>query len=116
MKVKYATSIVEDMDESIKFYTDALGFKIDSQYNPGPGLMITLMKGEGDAMVELIKNTTDEPGFYSVGMIVRDLNATLKELKLKDINILTEPIRTLVGTMAFIEDPNRVRICLIQYH
>ena len=55
MKIKYATMAVADMDESIKFYTKVLGLKIDSQHNPYPGLRITLLKGEGDAMIELIE-------------------------------------------------------------
>lgn len=33
MKIKYATMIVNDMDESIKFYTEVMGFEIDSQYD-----------------------------------------------------------------------------------
>ena len=32
MKVKYATIVVEDMNESIKFYTEVMGFEIDSQH------------------------------------------------------------------------------------
>ena len=55
MKVKYATIIVEDMDESIKFYTEVMGLEIDSRHNPQPGATITLLKGEADAMIELIK-------------------------------------------------------------
>ena len=53
MKVKYATIIVRSMDESIAFYSDVMGFAVDSQYRPRPGIVITLMKGAGEAMVEL---------------------------------------------------------------
>ena len=56
MKIKYVTIIVADMDESVKFYTEVLGFEIDSIHNPYPGLTIKLLKGEGDAMLELIEN------------------------------------------------------------
>ena len=115
MKVKYATLIVEDMDESIKFYTEVMGFEIESHHNPQPGVIINLLKGKGDAMIELIKNTRDEPGFYSVGMDVEDINATMKELKLKGAKITMEPIPITVGFLAFVEDPNGVRIALIQH-
>ncbi|MFX1394223.1 MAG: VOC family protein [Promethearchaeota archaeon] len=115
MKVKYATIIVEDMDESIKFYTKVMGFEIDSQHNPQPGTTITLLKGEGDAMIELIKNTEYETGLYSVGMDVEDINTTVKELKSKGARITMEPVPITVGTLAFLEDPNGVRIALIQH-
>ena len=47
--------------------------EIDSQHNPYPGLTITLLKGEGDAMIELIKNTENETGLFSVVMGVEDI-------------------------------------------
>jgi len=115
MKVKYATIIVEDMDKSIKFYTEVMGFEIDSQHDL-PRATIILLKGEGDAMIELIKNTENETGFYSMGMDVDDINTTVKELKSKGVKIIMEPIPITVGTLAFIEDPNGVRIALIQHH
>ena len=116
MKVKYATIIVEDLDESIRFYTEVLGFNIESQHNPLPGVTILLLKGKGDAMIELIKNTQYETGFYSLGMDVEDINAAVKELKLKGAKINMEPTPITVGILAFLEDPNGVRIALIQHH
>lgn len=116
IKVKYSTIIVKDMEESIKFYTEVMGFKIHSQYNPQPGINITLMKGEGDAMIELIKDTIHGVGFYSVGMDVKDLNYTVEKLKTKNIKIIMEPVPTMVGSLAFIEDPNGVKIALIEHN
>jgi lactoylglutathione lyase len=116
MKLKYTTIIVKDMDESIKFYTEILGFKIDSVHNPQLGATITLLKGEGDAMIELIKNSVNEIGLYSVGMDVKDINTTLKELKSKGAKITMGPVPITVGTLAFIEDPNGAKIALIQHH
>ena len=115
MKIKYTTMIVKDMDESIKFYTEVMGFEIDSQYDLGPAGAITLLKGEGETMVEIIKNPVDEPGLFSIGMDVEDLNATVKELKAKGAKITMEPTPITVGTLAFLEDPNGVRIALIQH-
>jgi lactoylglutathione lyase len=116
MKIKYTTIIVKDMDESIKFYTEVMGFKIDSQYDLGPAGTITLLKGEGETMVEIIKNPVDEPGLFSIGMDVEDINTTVKELKSKGAKITMEPIPITVGTLAFLEDPNGVKIALIQHH
>lgn len=115
IEIKYTTMIVKDMDESVGFYRDIMGFEVDSQYNPPPGGRITLMRGKGDAMVELIENSAYETGLYSVGMNVDDLPQTLDELRNRGVTVTMEPVRTLVGSMAFIADPNRVRIALIQH-
>ncbi len=115
IQVKYATLIVKDMDESIRFYTDVMGFEIDSQYNPQPETKITLMKGKGEAMIELIKNSAYEIGLYSVGLDVKDLDATLNELTAKGAKVTLGPIPTLVGSLAFIEDPNGVKLALIEH-
>ncbi|OEC87675.1 MULTISPECIES: VOC family protein [Methanobacterium] len=116
MKIKYTTMIVKDIDESIKFYKEVMGFEIDSQYDLGPAGTITLLKGEGETMVELIKNPADEPGLFSIGMDVEDINATVKELKSKGARITMEPMPITVGSLAFLEDPNGVRIALIQHN
>jgi lactoylglutathione lyase len=116
MKIKYTTLIVNDMEESIKFYTEVMGFEIDSQYDLGPAGNITLLKGEGETMVEIIKNPMDEAGLYSIGMDVEDLDTTVKELKSKGAKVTMEPMEITVGNLAFIEDPNGVRIALIEHH
>jgi lactoylglutathione lyase len=116
MKVKYATIIVENMEKSVKFYTEVMGFELDSQFTPRPGVAITLLKGEGDAMVELIKNSENEIGLFSVGMQVKDLNTTVKELKSKGAKITMEPVPITNGMLAFLEDPNGARIALIQHN
>lgn len=115
MRVRYATMIVKDMNESINFYTGVLGFQIASQHHPRPGVSITLLKGEGDAMIEIIEDTVHEIGLFSVGMDVEDLNATLENLRSKGAKITMEPVPITVGTLAFLEDPNGVKIALIQH-
>jgi len=116
MKVSYATIIVADMDESVAFYRDVMGFEVDGHFTPVPGVVITLMRGQGDAMVELIENTEDGVGLHSVGMEVEDVSATVEKLKAKGARITMEPVPTLVGSLAFMEDPNGVKIALIQHH
>lgn len=113
MKIGYNTMIVQDMEESIRFYTEVMGFEVDSRYNPLPDTFITLMKGKGDTMIELIQNPAYDIGFYSIGMTVDDLAATLDELKSKGARITGGPLPITDGSLAFMEDPNGVRIALI---
>lgn len=116
MKIKYTTMIAGDMEESVKFYTEVMGLEIASQHNPYPGLRITLLEGEGDAMIELIESTENEIGLHAVGFDVEDINSTVEDLKSKGAKITMEPTTITVGSLAFIEDPNGVRIALIQHH
>jgi lactoylglutathione lyase len=117
MKVKYTTILVADMDKSIKFYTEVMGLEKNNQFNPNPGLTITFMKGEGEGIIELIEDVENpqETGLTAVGIEVEDINKTVKELKSKGAKITQEPTPILVGTLAFLEDPNGVRIALIQH-
>ena len=124
MKVKYTTIAVADMDESIKFYTEVMGLEIDKQFNPRPGLNITFMKGEGESIIELIENVETpqnpaenppKPGLIAFGMEVEDMKTTVEELKSKGAKFTLEPIQTPVEILAFLEDPNGVRIALIQH-
>jgi lactoylglutathione lyase len=115
VKVKHATIIVRSMDESIAFYTDVMGFEVDSQFHPAPGVVITLMRGEGETMVELIESAQYEPGLYSVGMDVENLDGVLSDLTAKGAGVTLGPVPTLVGQLAFIEDPNGARIALIEH-
>jgi len=117
LKVSYSTIIIKNTEESVSFYRDVLGFEFDSDYHIKPGTLITLMRSKkGDTMMELIEtNDGENVGFYSVGMEVEDMETTIKELKSKGAKILMEPVPTMVGSCGFIEDPNGVRIALVQH-
>jgi lactoylglutathione lyase len=115
VKVKYATIIVRDMDESVSFYKDVMGFEIASEHRPAPSLMITLMESEGETMVELIHNPEYQAGLYSIGMEVEDINEKVEQLKARGVKITMDPVPITVGFLAFCEDPNGVRIALIQH-
>ena len=116
MKVKFSTIGVADMSESIKFYTEIMGLKIARQFNPYPGATITFVKGEGDTFIELIENAENRqhPGLIAVGIEVEDVKAKVEELRAKGAKIIREPTKMGAEVLAFLEDPNGVRIVLIQ--
>lgn len=115
LRVKYSTIIVRDMAESVRFYTEVMGFSVDSVYPLGEGMSITLMRGAGETLVELIEGGPFPVGFYSVGMAVEDMDTAMAELKARGAKVLAEPAPTTDGSCAFLEDPNGVRIALV-YH
>ncbi|MDL2246170.1 VOC family protein [Methanobrevibacter sp. OttesenSCG-928-K11] len=114
MKIKYNTMIIKDMEESVKFYTEVLDFEIDSEYDL-PQAKITLIKGEGDSMIELIQDKVNDIGLYSVGIDVEDIDNEVEKLKSKGVKFILEPTKISVGTMALLHDPNGINIVLVQH-
>ena len=115
IKVQYMTMIVNDLEESVSFYRDVLGFKEGYHVDTPDGGAITIMNSNGGASVELICNKTFPTGLYSVGTDVDNLEETIKKLNEAGYQITGPVIPTTVGKMTFVEDPDGVRICLIEH-
>ena len=122
MKVKYTNIAVENLDESIKFYTDVLRFEENRRFSPEEGLTIAFLKGDGESMLELTEGMENlDPdmkgkyGIFMVGLEVSDMDKTARELQDKGVRFTRGPINTPNGTkIAFLKDPQGVQIELIQ--
>ena len=114
ISVKYSTMIVNNLDESVSFYRDVLGFS-EGYHVDFPVGGITIMNSPDGAGVELIESPQFETGLYSVGTDVDDLDDVLKQVKLSGCEVIGEITPTTVGRQIFIKDPNGVRICLIEH-
>lgn len=115
IKVQYSTMIVKNLEESIKFYRDVLGFKEGYHVDTPDGSGITIMNSENGASVELIENTNFEVGLYSIGTDVDNLDETIRYLREKGYVTTGPVIPTTVGRMTFVLDPDGARICLIEH-
>lgn len=112
-RLKLSTIIVEDIEESIAFYQNTFGFKmVEKFYNEDGGLV--LMQSPGGAAVELIDSKNFETGFWSMGIEVDDFETAIEELRSKDCKFIFEPTSLPLGKLAMIEDPNGVRIAILQ--
>ena len=114
IKVQYTTMIVKDLDESVSFYRDVLGFREGYHVETPDGGAITIMETDG-ASVELICNQSFPVGLYSVGTDVDDLDECIRRLEDAGYQTTGPVIPTTVGKMTFVLDPNGVRICLIEH-
>ena len=93
--------IAKDTDESVKFYTEILGFKFLSTITlEEQGIMSTMLDCGGESLFEIVQfldgreyNFVD--GHYElVGFTVDDLDAAIADLKGKGVEFLMdEPIR-----------------------
>ena len=114
IKVQYSTMIVKNLEESVKFYRDVLGFKEGYHFDIPNGGAITIMESEC-ASVELIENTNFDVGLYSIGTDVDSIDEAILHLKENGYETTGPVIPTTVGRMTFVLDPNGVRICLIEH-
>jgi lactoylglutathione lyase len=114
ISVQYATIIVKNLEESVAFYRDVLGFSQGYHVDLPVG-QITIMHSPGGASVELIEAEPFPLGPYSVGTDVDDLDETLEILKNRGCVPLGPVAATTVGRQVFIQDPDGNRICLIEH-
>ena len=114
ISVKYSTMIVNNLEESVCFYRDVLGFS-EGYHVDFPVGGITIMNSPDGASVELIESPNFETGLYSIGTDVDNLEEVLNQVKQFGCEVAGEITPTTVGRQIFIKDPNGVRICLIEH-
>ena len=114
IKVQYTTLIVNDLEESVAFYRDVLGFREGYHVDTPDGGAITIMESDG-ASVELICNKNFPTGMYSIGTDVDNLDKVISHLQDFVYQTTAPIIPTTVGRMTFVLDPNGIRICLIEH-
>lgn len=114
MKFLWTTILVNNMDESLKFYEEILGLKLADRFQAGPGMEISFL-GEGETKIELICNENlkklDAGNRVTLGFNVESLDERVQFVKDKGINIITGPVQPNPRIKYFIiQDPNGVKI------
>ena len=116
---------VNNLDESLKFYCDALGMKLLRKKDYPSGEFTLAFVGYGNEMdntvVELTHNwgtSSYEQGnaFGHLAIGVDDIYKTCENLKVKGVKVVREPGPMKHGgaVIAFIEDPNGYKVELIE--
>ena len=122
--IAHSAITVKDMEASLKFYTEALGFKkVFEIPEPGTGapwiVYLNVSKGQ---FVELFYNgTVDNPwrseliGFNHLCFQVDDIHTSAQRVKDAGYTLDTEPKEGVdFNWQAWVTDPNGVRIELMQ--
>ena len=116
---------VNNLDESLRFYTQVLGMKLLRRQDYESGRFTLAFVGYGaesdTAVLELTHNwDTDKydlgNGFGHVALGTPDIYATCETIRASGGKIVREPGPMKHGTtvIAFVEDPNGYKIELIQ--
>lgn len=115
MKYSYTTLLVKNMEESISFYMDVLGFEVLSRFNAMPGLEIAFL-ATGETQIELVMNTESKNAVVgdavSLGFEVDSLDDALAMVRGKNIPIHSGPFVHPNVKFFFIQDPNGLKIQL----
>ena len=121
---------VKDIDESLAFYTDVLGFEVgdDLQLGPDfrwctvvhpkqPELQLHLTTPSGplpDHLIEAMNRAQGEGGRPGGGLNVDDCRATYEELRAKGVEFLQEPEERPYGVEALMSDNSGNRMELVE--
>ena len=113
-KLNHVAIVVRDIEESLKFWEDSLGLKLDHiEVVPTQHSRVAFLP-VGDSEIELVQPTSSETGLaaylekrgegmHHLWMEVDDIVAKLAELKEKDVRLINETAEILTGRkMAFI--------------
>jgi lactoylglutathione lyase len=124
MKYLHTMVRVTDIEQSLRFYRDALGLKLLSRKDNEKGrftLVFLCAPGDDGAQVELTYNWPDADGksetytggrnFGHLAYAVDDIYATCKRLMEHGVTI-SRPPRD--GHMAFVRSPDNISIELLQ--
>jgi catechol 2,3-dioxygenase-like lactoylglutathione lyase family enzyme len=105
--------IVDDVDASIAFYTEVLGFELVQRWGPpfasiGKGDQQIWLSGPGTSARKPMPGG-DEPspgGWNRIVVEVADLEAVVASLRARGATFRNEPLEGPGGTQVLIEDPS----------
>jgi catechol 2,3-dioxygenase-like lactoylglutathione lyase family enzyme len=106
--------IVDDVDEAIGFYADALGF--DVEMHPAPGFaslrngdlrLLLNTPGAGGAGTSGDNRERPSPGGWARFQLqVEDVDRTVDRLRAEGVAVRTSPVTGNGGRQAVVEDPS----------
>lgn len=123
-KLEHIGIMVRDMDESIRFYEEALGMKLDRRVaaNGPVELAFLTFPGQESVEVELISgrfdDTLSEHGLVNhLAFTVEDIDAEMERLRGFGVRWIDETPRTILHgiKIAFFYGPNGERLELFQH-
>lgn len=114
MKFLWTSILTNDIEETLKFYQEVVGLKLDKRFHSGDNMEICFL-GEGETKLEVIHNkkikTIDPGNAVTLGFKVDSLDERIEFLKEKNIEIKTGPIQPNPKLKyLIIQDPNGIKV------
>lgn len=120
MKFLWTSIYVNNLEESIAFYTDLLDIKVLRRFIAESGKEIAFL-GNGvtdETLVELLADTYNREvkhsNYISIGFAVDSVDQMLEVIKSKDIPVNSGPVETPGSKFFTVKDPNGLSIQFFQ--
>ena len=103
--------LVKDVDDSIEFYRDRLGFKVDMHPAPGfaalsRGELRLLLNQPGAGGAGVAGGNPEPGGWNRIQLTVDDLERTIAELERSGVRFRGDPVDGAGGRQVLVEDPS----------
>lgn len=118
MRFCWSTLRVNNMEESLKFYEEIVGLKLDTRFKAGPDMEIAFL-GDGETKIELICNENRKEvkigEDISWGFEINSVDKMIEKLKEQGIAISEGPIQPNPHVKFFyVFDPNGLKIQFVE--
>lgn len=118
MKFCWSTLMVNNMEESLRFYQEIVGLTVDKRFKAGPGTEIAFL-GDGETKIELICNGNNKEvnvgKDISWGFEVDSVDKMMVFVKEKGVDILSGPHQPNPHVKFFyVIDPNGLKIQFVE--
>ncbi|MBI5445822.1 MAG: VOC family protein [Deltaproteobacteria bacterium] len=123
-RIDHVEIVPKDLERSIRFYSEVLGFRLKSRHPvPNPPMREVVYLTLGDTMLELIGadvGTSGDPekwqvGFRGIALEVEDMPAALQALSDRGVAAAREPVDLGNSIRAEIRDPDGLIVELRQW-
>lgn len=120
MKFLWTAIYVKNLDKSIVFYSNLIGFQVLKRFTAKPGMEIAFMGNGNDneTQIELLADSTINQVKYSeyisIGFAVDSLDTMLNEINRWGIPIQSGPMETPGAKFFYIKDPDGVLVQFFQ--
>lgn len=114
MQIRFASVMVKDQEQALRFYANVLGFEKVADIPMGEHRWLTVRSPDGNKGIELVlepmgfspartyQKALYEAGIPATAFVTHDIMAEFQRLKMRGVRFLGEPINTgLVTSVAF---------------
>ncbi|MCK4740713.1 MAG: methylmalonyl-CoA epimerase [Anaerolineales bacterium] len=127
-RINHIAIVVEDIEESLHFWRDALGLKVTRIEEVPDHDSVVAFLPVGNMEIELVKSTSEEsgvarylkkrgPGIHHICFEVDDIEASLESLKASGVRLINnEPIIDTSGKMIAFVHPESTNGVLVELY